>query len=205
MNKQQCIDDAIFHQGFYIKDDFLGEQHHKNLRLAIQTLHDQGLFKSANIGRALNAMHNKAHRTDAIYWLDKHTATDAMNAYFHAIDLLAKTLNQSLFLGLMDFETHFSIYSPGNFYKKHVDQFLTTQDRRISCVYYLNDEWHPNDGGELKLYDHQDRLIKTVLPHKNRFICFNSTIPHEVCVTHKMRYSITGWLKSRSTEQVLFF
>ena len=58
--------------------------------------------------------------------------------------------------------------------------------------------WKVEYGGELKLYTTDGQLIENVLPLENRFICFNSELPHEVCVTHQPRYSITGWMKTRS-------
>ena len=127
---------------------------------------------------------------------------NAVNTYLSEIKKLSETLNQSLFLGLVDYEAHFSIYQPNNFYKKHVDQFATTQDRRISCVYYLNDEWREAFGGELKLYNKTDQLLANIMPIGNRFVCFNSDIPHEVCTAHQTRYSIAAWLKIRSMELI---
>ena len=53
-------------------------------------------------------------------------------------------------------------------------------------------------GGQLNLYNQQDELIRAVFPEGNRFICFNSELPHEVALTHQTRYSITGWMKTRT-------
>jgi SM-20-related protein len=91
---------------------------------------------------------------------------------------------------------------PNGFYKKHVDQFATTKDRRISCVYYLNENWQPDFGGELTLYNTQDELLTHVQPLGNRFVCFNSDMPHEVCTAYQTRYSIAAWLKVRSLSRI---
>ncbi len=192
------IDDALCDQGFHIIDDFLDEHHYQNLRAVILSMHNQAQFKSAKIGHARDAINETRIRNDQIYWLDEQTDDPSINAYFNAINKTAKILNRSLFLGLVDFEAHFSAYKPGSFYKKHIDQFSTTKERRISCVYYLNDEWQPNFGGELTLYNKQGIPLPGLLPHGNRFICFNSDIPHEVQITHRMRYSIAGWFKVRA-------
>ncbi|MBI2785834.1 MAG: 2OG-Fe(II) oxygenase, partial [Legionella longbeachae] len=82
------------------------------------------------------------------------------------------------------------------------DQFASQKTRKISCVYYLNSNWQLEFGGELKIYDEEGQLLQNVLPIENRFICFSSELPHEVCLTHQPRYSITGWMKTRSLSLV---
>ncbi|CAM2863834.1 2OG-Fe(II) oxygenase [Legionella steigerwaltii] len=185
-------------QGFYIIDGFLEPTQCQSLRTTAQELYEQGLFRGAKIGLKLNSHKNDIIRSDEIFWLDEHETNPSIQIFLQKIQYLAQVLNQSLFLGLREFETHFAAYQPGTFYKKHVDQFATQKTRKISCVYYLNNNWESEYGGELKLYNNEDQLIRSVLPLENRFICFNSELPHEVCVTHRPRYSITGWMKTHS-------
>ena len=194
MNTQTHIADGIYQHGFHIIDNFLDSDHYNALRTTIQLIHQNGYFKQAKIGQKLDQNLNASIRNDQIFWLDNQGDNHSINAYFDAITRLSETLNQALFLGLVDYEAHFAIYQPNNFYKKHVDQFATTQDRRISCVYYLNDEWREAFGGELKLYNKTDQLLANIMPIGNRFVCFNSDIPHEVCTA--------AWLKIRSMELI---
>jgi SM-20-related protein len=183
--------------GFHIIDDFLDLNHHQSLRKIAVQMHQKGLFKSAKIGLKVQAQQNDTIRTDEIFWLDNESDNPAVTAYLKKINNIANVLNQSLFLSLTEFETHFAAYQAGAFYKKHNDQFATTKTRKISCVYYLNEGWQKDFGGELKLYNKEEQLIQTVLPQGNRFICFNSELLHEVCLTNRPRYSITGWMKTR--------
>lgn len=192
------LEDEICTQGFHIIDNFLPLEDYQTLRAIADEMHTKGQFKSAKIGRQLGAGHHSAIRNDKICWLNEESANQSIKAYFHQINLLADRLNQTLFLGLVDFETHFAIYQPGALYKKHVDQFATTKERRISCVYYLNTDWQESFAGELTLYGLDDQLITSILPCGNRFVCFSSELPHEVCPTRQTRYSITGWMKTRS-------
>ncbi|KTD39187.1 2OG-Fe(II) oxygenase [Legionella nautarum] len=196
MNTQ--IEDEICEKGFHIIDNFLEPQDFALLSAKAELMHSQGQFKGAKIGHRIAATHNADIRRDEICWLDDDSSDRAINAYFNKIRAIADRLNQTLFLGLVDFETHFAIYQPGSFYKKHVDQFISTQARRISCVYYLNESWQEAYAGQLKLFDKNDQLLANVLPRGNRFICFNSDLPHEVCETKHPRYSIAGWMKTRS-------
>ncbi|WP_347252006.1 2OG-Fe(II) oxygenase [Legionella sp.] len=200
MNDQ--LENNIYNQGFHIIDNFLEPQHYALLRTKAELMDSQGQFKSAKIGHRLEAMPNADIRRDKIYWLNDDATDSAISTYFSKIQWIAKTLNQTLFLGLVDFETHFAIYQPGSFYRKHVDQFTSTQERRISCVYYLNENWQEDYAGQLNLYSKDNQLITSVLPLGNRFICFSSDLPHEVCETTQTRYSIAGWLKTRSMSVV---
>lgn len=183
--------------GFHIIDDFLASVHYQSLRKKAEKMHQKGLFKSAKIGLKVTAQQNNTIRTDEICWIDEESDDPAVQAYLIQTNNVANIFNESLFLGLIEFETHFAAYQAGSFYKKHIDQFATTKTRKISCVYYLNNDWQEAFGGELKLYNKEEQLIKNVFPEGNRFICFNSELLHEVCLTHQPRYSITGWMKTR--------
>lgn len=185
-------------QGFYIIDDFLDLSECHSLLDTARKSYEQGLFRRAKIGLKLESHKNDIIRSDEIFWLNENETNPAIQIFLEKIKQLARILNESLFLGLHEFETHFAAYQPGTFYKKHVDQFAAQKTRKISCVYYLNKNWNPEYGGELKLYTKEEKLIKKVPPLENRFICFNSELPHEVCVTHQPRYSITGWMKTHS-------
>lgn len=187
----------LCNQGFHIIDGLLEQEICQLLRSNAQELYEQGLFKGAKIGLSVEAQKNNAIRTDEILWLEGNETNPAVQIYLSQMQQLAQLLNQELFLSLNEFETHFANYQPGTYYKKHVDQFANQKTRKISFVYYLNQNWQQDHGGELKLYDHDDQLIQTVAPQENRFICFKSDLPHEVAVTHQPRYSITGWMKTR--------
>lgn len=197
MLDSELISHNVCTQGFHIIDNFLELAHYQSLRRLAQKLHQEGSFRQAKIGLTLEAQHNKAIRADEICWLEEESDEPSVQAYLNQAFVLANILNQTLFLGLAEFETHFAAYQPGAYYKKHVDQFAAKKTRKISCVYYLNEHWNHEFGGELKLYDTQDNLIQHVVPQGNRFICFNSELPHEVCLTNQPRYSIAGWMKTR--------
>lgn len=196
MNSEQ-ITQGLCTQGFHVMDDFLPPEDYLSLRTTAQEMYHQGLFRGAKIGLQIESHKNNTIRSDEILWLDEHEANPIIQVFLTRINQLAQILNQSLFLGLHEFETHFANYQPGTFYKKHIDQFAAKKTRKISFVYYLNKDWKKAHGGELNLYNKEDRLIHQVIPEGNRFICFNSELPHEVCLTHQPRYSITGWMKTR--------
>lgn len=186
-------------QGFHIIDGFLEEEYYHSLRSIAQEMNQKNLFKSAKIGHNTQAQQNNTIRTDKIFWIDEESTNPPIQAYLKKLTTLGNILNQTMYLGLAEFETHFAIYQPGTFYKRHIDQFASSKTRKISCVYYLNETWHKELGGELLLYNTGEQLIKNISPIGNRFVCFNSELPHEVCQTHHTRFSMTGWMKTRST------
>lgn len=192
----ELITDELCTQGYCLIDQFLPPEEFASLRTIAQELHEHGQFRSAKIGLQIEAQQNNAIRTDKICWLDESSSNKAIQAYLSKVNQLASLLNQSLFLSLREFETHFAAFQPGAFYKKHIDQFSTAKTRKISCVYYLNDYWHESFGGILRMYKPNDDVLKDIIPQGNRFICFNSELPHEVTLTHQPRFSLTGWLKT---------
>ena len=203
MSKLVQIDNEIYHQGFSIIDNFLPDSSYHALRSNIEEIYQRNQFRRAKVGSLQTATLNDTIRKDKIYWLNTHSQDEAIQCYFAQIDAIAETLNRSFFLGLRDFEAHFAIYEPGDYYKLHTDQFIGTQDRRISCVYYLNQPWEATFGGELKIYSQEKVWLANILPQANRLICFDSSLPHEVCKTKHLRFSIAGWLKTRSLSSIL--
>lgn len=196
MRYKQLTED-IYEQGFSIFDNFLPPELCKNLLTNALNLEKNHQLSIAKIGNQKAISTNTMIRNDKIHWLDEKASDQAITAYFTGVRDIAATINQAFYLGLMHFEAHFAFYQPGSFYKKHVDQFQTTQDRKISCVYYLNEDWQASYGGELALYDKTDQLLAAILPTFNRLVCFQSDLPHEVQITQHPRWSIAGWMKSR--------
>lgn len=188
---------SISSQQFTIIDNFLPDQDYEYLLNLAKDRYDQGKFRKALVGNTKQATLNQKIRSDQICWLEDFSPIPAMNHYYNAMNELIEIFNREFYLGLTEFEAHFAVYQAGDFYRKHVDQFKNTQERRISCVYYLNPQWNDANGGELQLYDQQDNKLATVAPLGNRLACFDSSLPHEVYPTNQTRYSITCWLKTR--------
>ncbi|SHK90576.1 2OG-Fe(II) oxygenase [Rhodothermus profundi] len=171
----------------------------------IQALHQEaqaldraGAFRPAAIGHGTAQAIRHDIRGDRIYWLDPERPTPAQTAYWQVIDTLRQRLNETLFLSLRDAEAHLAIYPPGSFYRRHLDQHRGRHLRLITLVLYLNPHWHPEDGGQLRLYPDPyapDQGID-VLPKGGLLVGFRSdTIPHEVLPARRTRYSLTGWLR----------
>ncbi len=109
------------------------------------------------------------------------------------VDFLKNLLNQSLFLGLKDWEVHLASYAPGAFYRKHLDRH-SQSTRKLSVIIYLNQNWRSQDGGELIIYTKNDEELVRVSPVGGRIVAFLSEeFPHEVLPATRERRSLTGW------------
>ncbi|MCW8092845.1 2OG-Fe(II) oxygenase [Alteromonas sp. ASW11-130] len=162
---------------------------HQQLRL------NNAKYQGAGIGRGDARINNSFVRTDAICWITG--STDAGRLWLEWANELKNYLNQRLFLGLFSFESHFALYPPGAFYKRHLDSFKGNTNRIISLVTYLNSNWSNTDGGELVLYqDNTDQEGIRVVPLMGTLAIFLSEeFPHEVLPAHRDRYSVAGWFR----------
>ncbi|MGA4633167.1 2OG-Fe(II) oxygenase [Pseudomonas solani] len=155
-----------------------------------------GELSPAGIGRGDGQQVREGIRGDRIDWLEPGQAAPC-DHYLELMDELRLRLNRELFLGLEDFEAHFALYPPGAFYQKHLDRFRDDDRRAVSAVLYLNPDWQPGEGGELRLYL-ADGATHDVLPEAGTLVVFlSSDLPHEVLPASRERLSLTGWFRRR--------
>jgi SM-20-related protein len=200
--EEQIVDDiadALAQQGFFQLQHFLP------LRLAEQLILEAKRlalieFKPAGIGRNNSQQLDSKIRTDSTLWLSGNSVSQ--QAYLNWMEQLRIGLNRRLFLGLFEFECHYSHYAKGDFYQRHLDAFKeytsgSPSNRVLSTVLYLNPDWVKGDGGELCVYaDKQVSPLSVVAPMFNNCVIFLSdTFPHEVLTSQCSRYSIAGWYR----------
>jgi SM-20-related protein len=94
-------------------------------------------------------------------------------------------------------EQHYARYPAGSAYARHVDQPRGHAARRLSSIVYLNENWLPADGGELKCLDDRGDFRK-IEPVGGRLVLFlTEGRGHEVLMTSRERMSISGWFLGR--------
>lgn len=193
INSLEFIADNLANQDYAIVDHFLTLEE-VNAILDVFALHqDHDRFKKAGIGKDDQLLYDKSIRGDYIKWIDPEQALPPVQLFLNKINDLKDYLNRTCFLGIKDYESHFTIYPPGSFYKRHLDQFKSDGARKISFICYLNKQWQPGDGGELRL--HLTGEEKDIAPTAGKLACFRSEIiEHEVLLSKKDRYSLTGWM-----------
>ncbi|MBB3107732.1 SM-20-related protein [Psychrobacter luti] len=131
-------------------------------------------------------------RGDRIRWITENFF--AGYYYLESINALAALFNQSLFAGIRHSEAHYACYPVGFGYQWHSDNPAGRDERVISAVFYLNDDWSNNDGGALEIVD-KHSIHHNVMPVANRLVIFDSDLQHQVQIAHRQRYSIATWMR----------
>ncbi|WP_026725952.1 2OG-Fe(II) oxygenase [Flavobacterium sasangense] len=177
-----------------IVEHFVSEELAQHLVKRLFELKEQNLLKAAGIGNAAKLTQNSAIRSDAIYWLDRANNNEHENAFLDQVDAFVSYLNCSCYTGITGYEFHFALFDKGSFYRKHLDQFQDNSSRQFSMITYLNENWQPEDGGELCIYDGD--VTQKIAPTNRKTVFFKSNeLVHEVLESHKPRLSVTGWLR----------
>lgn len=190
MNIAELLE-QIAEKGWCVWDEFLTPDAVQQLRACFGNEN----AKNARIGRNENLLAEKTIRSDKIIWLEPEMG-EPVQHYLMQMENIQRAVNREFFLGLFEYEAHFASYGKGAFYKKHLDAFKENISRRLTTVLYLNDNWTAEDGGELVIYDLDDKKLATVAPQGGRLIIFLSEqFPHEVLPTNKERISIAGWFR----------
>ncbi len=184
--------DTLSDQEYVVIDDFLSEELYKGIRAFFEERQHQDAFDKAAIGALQNNQINTAVRGDFTYWLSKERDTQ-LQQFWELLDELMFVMNRYCYLSLSDYEFHLAHYPVGTFYKRHLDQFVGRNNRMISVVIYLNENWTEGDGGELQVYLASGDV--KIQPKARRCVLFKSAdVEHEVLATHVGRDSLTGWL-----------
>jgi SM-20-related protein len=156
-------------------------------------------FRPAQVGQGQERQRVEKIRGDYTFWLDPLEPTGPWLELNQFLSQLILALNQNCFLGLKQFEYHLAEYPPGTYYQKHLDHFHSDSSRSLSFVFYLNQTWSPELGGELVLYDRQDMVLNKVLPSPGTAVFFLSQeFPHEVLPATQARRSLTGWVHTKN-------
>jgi SM-20-related protein len=187
------IADALTGQGYVLLENPLPDSVLTGLLANLQQ--QEATLTRAGVGRQEDYQFDNNIRGDAILWLEP--GVPAVTEFLSWMDKLREAINQRLFLGLFDYESHYAVYEPGAFYQKHRDAFRGKPGRKLSSVLYLNPDWDSTQGGELVLYDEagENELFR-LAPEYGRLILFLSEdFPHEVLPARARRQSIAGWFR----------
>jgi SM-20-related protein len=192
---------GIEQQGWSVAPGYLPAAAAMRLGQECELASANGEFHRAGVGRGETLEVREAIRRDHVKWLQPGDGAVEQASYLLGLEELRQALNQRFFLGLFEYEGHFAIYPEGAFYKPHLDCHAETSDRVVTVIIYLNADWQPGDGGELKLWTTagmREGAYKIVEPRLGTVVCFLAAdFWHEVLPAAKTRMSITGWFRRR--------
>ena len=178
--------DIFVHDGFIVIDDVYSQT-------ALLALQAESGFIDYRDAKLAEGVRKTDIRGDRIRWITKDFFADYY--YLQSINELAHLFNRTLFAGIRHSEAHYACYPPGFGYKWHSDNPVGRDERVVSAVFYLNDEWGDEDGGQLSIIDSHNQPHQ-LLPKANRLVIFDSNLQHQVEIAHRQRYSIATWLRS---------
>ncbi|MBL4714168.1 MAG: 2OG-Fe(II) oxygenase [Alcanivorax sp.] len=196
---QRLIDDLVARQ-YAVAPNYFPAHLVRALRREAVLRDRRGEFQSAGIGRRGEHQHNARVRRDRTLWLDGSTL--AQCRLLGEFEQLRLAVNRQLFMGLFDLESHFAVYDPGAFYRRHLDAFNGRNGRVLSVVVYLNDQWRSEEGGRLRVWADPDAIhpATEVEPRAGTLVCFLSDrIPHEVLEARRQRVSVAGWFRCNNS------
>lgn len=193
------IADTLVNKGFAIVPGFLSIGQSRDLAMECISLREQGEFHRAGVGRGEMLEVRPEIRSDEIRWLARNDCGPLQGEYLDLMAAYQQVLNRELFLGLLEFECFCAVYPPGSFYQRHLDQFRGVEQRSITAITYLNENWQQSDGGQLRIFLNEETgETLEVLPEAGTFVTFlSANYWHEVLPAQRDRLSITGWFKTR--------
>lgn len=209
--------------GFVVKEGFLGRQNALAVRDALVNVAKSNEFHDAKVGAGGNSRNDRAVRGDRIHWIKTPRDPQAPSegdVTSPAILHLRKQV-ESLVFGLKKvspeldvrnvISTQFAIFpGDGARFVKHLDTYSNAQRdehgamsedglvRLVTCVYYLNDDWEPEDGGQLRVHLKETANLPAcqwdVPPSLDTLVIFRSLdVEHEVLPTYTERKAVTIW------------
>jgi SM-20-related protein len=190
------IEAVIRVDGISVRDQFLEPSQIHALVDCARQRRARGEFDAARIGRDQSLRRREDIRGDSTCWITPplQPAEQALLAEFERLRL---EFNRDAMLGLFELELHYAWYPPGAGYARHVDQPQGRAQRRVSLVLYLNEEWTPAAGGELRIFGAADGY-RDIEPIAGRLVCFlTAGREHAVLPTQRDRLSVSGWFRAR--------
>ncbi|MDO4427546.1 MAG: 2OG-Fe(II) oxygenase [Moraxella sp.] len=177
--------DGFLATGFMVLDGVFSETF-------VRALQDESGFLEYKAATLTHGEREIAIRGDNIRWIDEQC--DAGMAYLNEMEAFGRFFNQAFYAGIRRAEAHYACYPVGFGYDWHKDNPRGRDERVISAVYYLNDDWAAADGGAIELVD-KNGETQVLMPDANRLVVFDSNLLHKVAITQRVRYSIATWLR----------
>jgi hypothetical protein len=164
------IDAGVGVDAISVRDQFLAPAQIRALGDCARLRRARGDFDAARIGSGRRLQHRGDIRGDSTCWITA-PLWPAEQTLLEELERLRLELNRDAMLGLFELELHYAWYPPGTGYARHVDQPQGRAQRRVSLVLYLNEDWTPAAGGELRIFDAADGRPLGVFSHAGPRAC----------------------------------
>uniref|UniRef100_A0A7S2PP97 Fe2OG dioxygenase domain-containing protein n=1 Tax=Zooxanthella nutricula TaxID=1333877 RepID=A0A7S2PP97_9DINO len=208
---------GLMEDGYAYEDDFLDDNTTRSVMQELEFLEFDGKLVDVQQQKMIGI------RSDKIHWL---TYEDLDREKQPGLETLMKKmisipfeLNKKCSLYLQASSTfQVACYSKTAYYKRHVDGGYedTNNGRKITAVFYANDQWSESEGGQLRIYKRKlnpfqledlrargeevpdqtvNEVAEEIEPLAGRLVLFRSRdVPHEVLPTGRKRFAVSLWL-----------
>lgn len=147
--------DILSEQDYVIIDTFLDDALYGTLRNFL--LEKINVFDQAVIGTLNQHVIKQRIRGARTYWLNKN-GDSALHYFWQLLEETKFIVNRYCYLSLSGKAFHLAHDPSGGHYVRHLNQFVGRNNRTISMVIYLNEDWQPAHGGQLEILDNNKQL-----------------------------------------------
>ncbi|KAK3243637.1 hypothetical protein CYMTET_46722 [Cymbomonas tetramitiformis] len=198
--------------GVAVHDGVLGAAERTSILQEARGALQDGVPAKVGGGSTLRS-EDRSVRGDNRVWLSHEGPSVAGRENIHSLVQVLKKLGPTLLANGFEVNGAKSVQlavfpGQGTLYKRHRDTSPSSPLRRVTIIYYPNDEeWDPQElGGALRIFDvgaipqacahgqEGDRPWADISPRGDRLVIFNSVMEHQVLPTHAPRYAVTMWM-----------
>ncbi len=186
---------SLEEKGWFVCPSLLSENMNAGLLESFLEKLEKDQFDMAQVGKNLERSLEKRIRHSETSWIESWHENSQLRDLNQFFGDLSHQMNQHFYLNIKRWESQMAYYPEGGFYKKHLDQLRSGENRLMTCIFYLN---NCERGGELVIYDRDDMKKKAATIKASKGTCvlfFSSQIFHEVLPAYSPRFSFTTWLR----------
>lgn len=182
--------------GWFFRDGWLGRELASAASAEAREARRTGRLKAAGVGRGGDHRLDGGIRGDLITWIAGDDPSPVFKRVHESFEQLRQELNEKAYVGLRGFEQQLAVYpGHGERYQRHKDSFVGDDNRRITAIVYLNADWRPEHGGQLRIHGHGEVDLWPLL---DRLVVFTSSrVEHEVLPSFAERWAMTAWYSAR--------
>jgi len=187
--------------GYLVKDSFLGQEKLQKYLSNAAQLFQNGKLKPAGMGKGTEYWKEDSVRSDHLLWLNSiFEPTDDANLLslrdlVSDLKKIQTQLNEDTDFDSNSSQIQLTCYpGEGTRYIRHLDAYVGSSTRRLTCLYYMNPDWKKEHGGELRIFDPKGNGYHDIEPLGDRLLIFQSRLlEHEVLPSYRERYALTVW------------
>ncbi len=184
-----------------VRDGVIGPDSVRRALAAVRRRFEAGQLRAAGVGHGRAV--DRSVRGDHIQWIDEAGEDPVLASLWAWFEAVRVEVNQACWLGLQRFSVQIACYpGEGALYRRHVDALPGARNRVLTGILYLNPDWRPEHGGQLRVLLGDGP--EDIAPVGGRLVLFRSeAVVHEVLPTWAERFTVTAWFRGAEAVPML--